>query len=314
MSLTNKLNLRVQPDNSSGDSYGDSSANLSGRKGLGVLGWVPVVWYLALLVGPLSLILVTSVANRGPYGGVEWNFDLENYLRSFDVLYLMILVRSLFLALFTASICFIVGFPVALSIATAPIRIRSVLVFLLAIPFLTNQIIRICALKSIVAFDGPLVLLLEAIGIQVDRFAISQNFALVLVGMVTSYLPFMVFPLYAALERFDFSLVEAALDLGANYRQVIIKVFLPNLRRAITSGFFLVFIPAFGEFVIPDLLGGAKVMLIGNLISEQFLKARDWPFGSALSVVLFLLLSLILLVAKRSEKSTWLIRSIGKSR
>jgi spermidine/putrescine transport system permease protein len=113
-----------------------------------------------------------------------------------------------------------------------------------------------------------------------------------------------VFPLYAALERFDFSLVEAALDLGANYRQVVTRVLVPSLSRAIVSGTLLVFIPAFGEFVIPDLLGGAKAMLIGNLISEQFLKARDWPFGASLSVVLLIGLGLAIVLIRRFEGRT----------
>jgi spermidine/putrescine transport system permease protein len=119
--------------------------------------------------------------------------------------------------------------------------------------------------------------------------------------MVTTYLPFMVFPLYGALERFDFSLIEAGQDLGASYLQVLTRVVLPILRKPLASGFLLVFIPSLGEFVIPDLLGGAKAMLTGNLISEQFLKSRDWPFGSALSVVLMVVLGLFIFAIQRWE-------------
>ena len=121
--------------------------------------------------------------------------------------------------------------------------------------------------------------------------------------MVSTYLPFMVFPLYGALERFDFSLIEAGQDLGATYPQVVGRVLVPNIRKSLVSGFLLVFIPALGEFVIPDLLGGAKTMLAGNLISEQFLKARDWPFGAALSVILILFLAFAILVLRRFEGS-----------
>ncbi len=261
------------------------------RSRIGRLGWVPIVWYALFLLGPLFLVFATSLASRGIYGGLEWNLSGENYLRSADPLFSLILWRSFLLAAVTAAFCFIIGFPMALAMATASATARNVFVFALAIPFLTNLMIRICAVKSLVAYEGPVAHFLLALGVEFDRFALSQNLSLVLYGMISSYLPFMVFPLYSALERFDFSLVEAAQDLGASYIQVMNRVILPSLRRAIVSGVLLVFIPAFGEFVIPDLLGGAKTMLIGNLISEQFLKARDWPFGSALSIVLMLILA-----------------------
>jgi spermidine/putrescine transport system permease protein len=143
--------------------------------------------------------------------------------------------------------------------------------------------------------------MLSFLHIGYDPYALSQNFPLVLFGMVSSYLPFMVFPLYGAMERFDFALVEAAQDLGARYSQVLTRVLIPGLRKAIVSGLLLVFIPALGEFVIPDLLGGARVMLTGNLISEQFLKARDWPFGSALSTVLMIVLAIAIVLLKRLD-------------
>ena len=270
-------------------------------RGLAPLGWLPISWYAIFLVGPLALVLVTSFATRGSYGGIEWRPSLDSFARAIDPLYSMILMRSLVLALITACSCFVIGLPVALAMATSSARARSVYVLLLAVPFLTNLIIRICALKSIVAYDGPLATILAGLGFAVDRFALSQNLSLVYFGMISSYLPFMVFPLYAALERFDFALIEAALDLGATYRQVITRVLVPSLKRAIVSGTLLVFIPAFGEFVIPDLLGGAKAMLIGNLISEQFLKARDWPFGASLSVILLAGLAAAIVLIRRLE-------------
>jgi spermidine/putrescine transport system permease protein len=273
---------------------------------IGRLGWVPIVWYALFLLGPLFLVFATSLATRGMYGGIEWTLTGENYGRSFDPLFYLIVWRSFLLAAATALLCFVIGFPMALSMATATATAtaRSLFVFALAVPFLTNLMIRICAVKSLVAYDGPVAHFLLALGIGFDRFALSQNMPLVLYGMISSYLPFMVFPLYSALERFDFSTMEAAQDLGANYLQVMNRVILPSLRPAIVSGVLLVFIPAFGEFVIPDLLGGAKSMFIGNLISEQFLKARDWPFGSALSILLMLVL----------VTSIWGIRLIDEGR
>jgi spermidine/putrescine transport system permease protein len=263
------------------------------------IGWLPLVWYIFFLIGPLLLVLATSFASRGTYGGIQWLFSLENFSRSLDPLYAKVFFRSLWLATATSAFTFAVGFPTALIMATSTHKVRNALVLLMAIPFLTNLIIRICALKVITAVGGPLSLTLQALHIPHDPFALSQNLPLVMIGMGSTYLPFMVFPIYGALERFDFSLIDAALDLGATYTQVICKVLLPNLRKGIASALLLVFIPSLGDFVIPDLLGGAKTMLNGNLISEQFLKARDWPFGSALSVVLMALLAVVVFLISR---------------
>jgi spermidine/putrescine transport system permease protein len=174
--------------------------------------------------------------------------------------------------------------------ASAPAKIRTFYVLALAVPFMTNLIIRVYAVKLFVGMDGPLQWFLQTAHIPYDPYALSQNTVLVFYGMITSYLPFMVFPLYAALEKFDFSLVEAAQDLGASNAKILFGVIIPNTRVAALNSFALVFIPCLGEFVIPDLLGGAKSMLAGNLITEQFLKTRDWPFGAALSVGLIALL------------------------
>ena len=271
-------------------------ASVAGRSLIFGLGWAPLIWYTLFLLGPLLLVLATSLATRGVYGGIQWTLTFENFHRAFDFLYVQVFFRSLWLATFTAVLCMAIGFPMALAMATSSKSVRNLFVLFLAVPFLTNLIIRICALKALTATDGPLEEMLSTLHIPHDPFSLSQNMPLVMFGMISTYLPFMVFPLYGALERFDFSLVEAAQDLGATYYQVLTRVLLPGLRRAIASAVLLVFIPALGEFVIPDLLGGAKTMLSGNLISEQFLKSRDWPFGSALSVILIVLLSLAILV------------------
>ena len=239
----------------------------------------------------------------GTYGGIEWHLTAENFTRAFDPIYLSILVQSFLLSIGTTVVCFALGFPVAYSMATAGQRTRNILIMLLAIPFLTNLVIRICALKAITSYDGPLATLLTALKIGFDPYLLSQNGYLVAFGMVSTYLPLMVFPLYAALERFDFTLVEAAEDLGATFTQICTRVVIPSLKPAMLSGILLVFIPAMGEFLIPDLLGGAKVMLAGNLVSEQFLKARDWPFGSAISALLMILLGVVVLSVRRLEKS-----------
>ncbi len=266
-----------------------------------LVGWLPLAWYLFFLSGPFVLVVLTSFASRGLYGGIEWTFSVAGYARAFDVLYLHILLRSFIVATLTAAACLLIGLPMAWAMATASQTRRSVYVLLLAIPFLTNLVIRVCALKAITSYDGPLASLLTLLQIQFDPYLLSQNQVLVVYGMISSYLPFMVFPIYAALERFDFSLLEAAQDLGASTGQMLRLILIPVLRRPIFSGLTLVFIPCLGEFVIPDLLGGAKSMLAGNLISEQFLKARDWPFGSVLSALLVVALFLISALSKRLE-------------
>ncbi len=269
---------------------------MRGSRTLEWLARIPLIWYLAFLLGPLCLVAVTSVLTRGPYGGVVWSGSLENYIRAFDPLYLKIFWQSIWLSLATSVLCAFIGFPVAWAAATAPPKRRAMILFLVSIPFLSNLVIRIYALKVLTGFDGPLSYLLTAFGIPFDPFTLSQNQTLVFYGMATTYLPFMVFPLFNALERFDYRLVYAAEDLGATSTQIITKVLLPNLKRPLLTGILLVFIPALGEFVIPDLLGGARTMLAGNLITDQFLKSRDWPFGSALAVLLIIFICLFQLV------------------
>lgn len=276
------------------------------KPGVRDLSFLPLVWFVVFLLLPLLIVIGISFLKRGAYGGIETEFTFENYIRAFDPLYLQIFVKSLSLAFTTASLCLLLGIPLALTMATATTRGRTLMLSLIAVPFLTNLVIRIYALKIFVGYDGPLLWILNSVGIIVDPFLISQNQTLVFIGLISTYLPFMVFPLYGALEKFDFTQVEAAFDLGARSSQALLKIILPQVKMAAISGFMLVFIPALGEFVIPDLLGGARTMLIGNLITEQFLKARDWPFGAALSMILILVLAFSIAISKllSSRKAT----------
>lgn len=263
------------------------------KHSLGWLGWAPLVWFTSFLLFPLILILILSFQSRGVYGTIEWTFQTDNFVRSFDPLYLKIILKSLFLAFSTTFACLIIGYPVAWALSSLPTRKRQIGMFLLAVPFLTNLLIRIYALKVFTGYDGPLTLTLNLLGFSFDPFQLSQNWVLVSYGMITTYLPFMVFPIYSSLEKMNFQLVEAAYDLSASDWTVFKKIIFPSSRQGALTGISLVFIPALGEFVIPDLLGGARTMLIGNLITEQFLKARDWPFGAALSMLMILILILV---------------------
>ncbi|MBX3033228.1 MAG: ABC transporter permease [Bdellovibrionaceae bacterium] len=268
------------------------------------LGGPALAWLCFFILAPLGLVLLISFAQRGIYGGIQWDFGAGNYSRLFSPETLLIVWDSLRLAFFTAVVCVFLGLLSAWAMATASEKRRPWLLGLIALPFLTNLIIRVYAVKSVVAANGPLPFLLTSLGIEFDPFALTANSWLVAYGMISSYLPFAVLPLYGAFEKFDFTLVEAAQDLGAGPWKIFGKVIVPALRGPILGAFLLVFIPCLGEYVIPDLLGGAKSMLLGNLITDQFLKARDWPFGAAVSVGmmgLLVLTGLLLRVLRRTK-------------
>lgn len=273
---------------------------------LNFLGLPPFLWFIFFLLLPLVLVVITSLMTRGTYGNLVWIFSGQSYTRVFDFRYLDILLKSLKLAVFTTLMCLGLGYPIAWAIATSSARWKNRFLILIAIPFFMNLVIRVFSLRLLFGFEGPVAKLLELLNITVDPYALSQNLVLVFYGMIVTYLPYMVFPLYAALEKFDFNMVEACIDLGGNSWNVFTKLLWPNTKAAVASGALLVFVPSLGEFVIPDLLGGAKNMLIGNLITEQFLKSRDWPFGAALSIVLMLVLTGIsYLIYSWGQKKAW---------
>jgi spermidine/putrescine transport system permease protein len=233
-------------------------------------------------------VLTYSFLKKGTYGGVVFHLSFANYVRSTDWIYIRIFWSSLKLASFTTGACLLIGYPLAYIMATASRSLRSLLLVLVVIPFWTNFVVRAYALKLMLGETGPVNRWLMSLGLIHDPFPFANTDISVWIGMVTNYLPFMVLPLYVALEKFDFTLMEAAKDLGAKPLQILGKILIPLTSAGIVAGTVFVFAPALGEFVIPDLLGGARTMLIGNLVTDQFLKTRDWPFGAALSMVLIL--------------------------
>ena len=260
-------------------------------------------WFLWFLLVPFVIVLLYSFATKGIYGGITWRLTPENYDRATDWLYLKIYWNSVKLAGATSFLCLLLGYPMAYAMATASARFRNVLLVLVILPFWTNLVIRAYALKVLLGMDGFMNRFLLAAGILTEPFVFEGTQLAVWFGMVTNYLPFMVLPLYVSLEKFDFSLLEAGRDLGASSWQVITRILLPLTKSGIITGFILVFTPALGEFVIPDLFGGAKVMLMGNLITEQFLKTRDWPFGSALSILIIAPILMLVFYEVRRGKS-----------
>ena len=251
-----------------------------------------LLWMGIFFILPLLVMLAVSFAGRGTYGGVEWTFSLTNYAQLFDPLYLRIYGRSLALALATTTLCLLLGYPLAYSIARAPVRWRGVWLLLVMIPFWTNFLVRTYAWMFILRTEGLMNQLLINLGVMSQPIELLYSDWAILIGLVYGYVPFMVLPLYAAMERLDSSVVEAAWDLYATSWSVFWRVLLPLTKPGVVAGCILVFIPSLGAFITPDLLGGAKTMMIGNLIQHEYLVVRDWPLGSAIS---FSLMALVLL-------------------
>jgi len=245
------------------------------------LAWLGIFFFI-----PLLLVLVISFAARGTYGGVEWTFSLTSYANLIDPLYLTIFVRSLTLAVATTALCLLLGFPMAYYMARTPLRWQAIWLVMIMIPFWTNFLVRTYAWMFILRTEGLMNTLLMDVGLIASPIEILYSDVAVLIGLVYGYLPFMVLPLYAALARLDFSVVEAAWDLYASGWGVFWRVVLPLTKPGVIAGCILVCIPSLGAFITPDLLGGAKTMMVGNLIQHEYLVVRDWPFGSAISFVL----------------------------
>jgi spermidine/putrescine transport system permease protein len=258
-----------------------------------------MLFLLFTLILPLLLVVGLSFMTRGPYGNVVYRFNFDNYIRLLDPLYARILGYSLITAGATTVFTILIGYPLAYYISKAPARQRSWLLFLILIPFWTNFIIRIYAWIMILRTEGFLNAFLLKIGFIHVPLNILYTPTAVLIGMVYEFLPFMVLPLYTSLEKIEIAQLEAAADLGAPPWRAFWRVTLPLSLPGMIAGSILVFIPAMGMFVVPDLMGGAKTILVGNLIKNQFLTARDWPFGAAASMILLLLTLAFTLVYTR---------------
>jgi spermidine/putrescine transport system permease protein len=259
---------------------------------LGLAGLLtPVtVWLGLFFLVPLLYILAYSFGTSGIYGGITLGFNPGNYLRVFDPLYLEIVGRTLVIALLNTFLCLLLGYPLAYFIAFKGGSRKNLLILLVMIPFWTSLLLRAYAWVVILGGNGIANRALQFLGITDGPVNLIFTPQAVALGMVYSYLPFMILPLYAALEKFDVRLKEAAQDLGASRWHTFWRVTFPLSMPGVIAGSILVFIPSAGEFVIPNLLGGARTVLVGNLIQQQFLLARDWAFGSALAMMLAALL------------------------
>ncbi|MGQ9479893.1 ABC transporter permease [Chloroflexus sp.] len=260
-----------------------------------------LLWLLLFFALPLVIILVYSFMTNDALGRVVYQPTLDNYITIFtQSLYVNAYWRSIWTSVLTTVICLLIGYPLALFIARSPQQWRMPLLMLILIPFWTNFLVRIYAWQIILANNGIINGFLEIIG--VGRLPLLNNEGATLVGLVYGELPFMVLPLYAALDRFDFTLMEAAADLGANKVQAFLRVMLPMTMPGIVAGSVLVFIPTLGQFVVSELLGGAKVDYLGNLIQRLFLRANpiNWPLGSAMAVLMMIVLLVLIMMYFRA--------------
>jgi spermidine/putrescine transport system permease protein len=261
----------------------------------------PIAWVVVFFLAPLAIVWAYSFGRNESLTEVDISGTLANYVRALEPLYLGIFAKSIFVAAVTTLLCLIVGFPVALAIVFAGERWRAWLLLLIMLPFWTNLLIRTYALIAVLRTQGYANFTLEwfwnqgswlmtLVGLEpLGEFSPLQllynNFAVV-VGLVYVHLPFMVLPLYAALDRIDKSLIEASLDLGAGHLRTLFSIVVPLALPGIISGIIITFVPALGAYLTPDLLGGPDSQMIANVIERQFKKANDWPFGAALSFLL----------------------------
>lgn len=269
------------------------------------------------LVAPLAIMLLVSFLQPGDYGGVKWgeyspeayiNFFYERDLDDslvFNTDYLGIFQRSLGLAVMTTLGCLLIGFPTALYLALQSEKKRNLLLFLVTVPFWTNLLVRVYAWILLLRNGGLVDSGLGLFGLGDGALGILYSDTAVMIGLLYTFLPFMVLPIYTSLEKLDWRLVEAAFDLGANRFQALKRIILPLALPGMLAGTTLVFIPALGNYIIPELLGGGKALMIGNLVQLQFGSAHNWPLGSALAFALFSLVLLALLFnGLRQRRST----------
>ena len=267
------------------------------RTGFLLPAWLSMA---VLFAAPFAIVLAYSFLTRGVYGGIEPPWTAESYRRLFDPLYFVILWRSVAMALASTAFCLVLAFPAALFISRAGRR-KNLYLQLVMLPFWTSFLVRTYAWVFLLRDTGLFNTALQALGIIHGPLPLLYNDGAVLLGLVYGYLPFMVLPIYATLERLDPALVEAAADLGARPFAAVWRIVVPLSRPGIVAGSVLVFIPCLGAYLTPDLLGGGRTVMVGNLVQNQFTTARDWPFGAAVSITLMALVSLVLVLFLRRQ-------------
>lgn len=285
----------------------------TGTRRPGVPGWLlmtpMLAWLVAFVIAPTVILLVYSFCQRDDLGQVVYSFTWDNYRRiffdsdtgHFGTTYFTVFIRSVVYAGLTTIICLVVGYPVAWFIGRAPESRRNLLLTLVMIPFWTSFLIRTYAWMTILSTNGLLNGLLQYTKLIEEPFEMLYTPGAVVLGLVYSYLPFLILPVYGSVEKLDNSLVEAAFDLGAGPLRAFQKIILPLTQPGIVAGVLLVFIPAIGMFAISQLMGGGTEPTIGEVIQNQFMQARDWPFGAALGMTLVVLFAIAFWFTSRRQ-------------
>lgn len=263
------------------------------------------------LICPLAIMIVYSFLAPGLYGGVEWEYYPHNYGRilgfadpefeEFDPVYIAIFLRSLRIAAITVLVTLVVCYPAAFLVSRLPDRWKSFCLFLITLPFFASLIVRLFIWVLILKQTGFINTVLRYLGLIDRPLEMIYTEGAIIVGLVYIFIPFMFLPVYASVEKLDWSLVRASQDLGANALQTFLRVIVPLTMPGIIGGSIIVFIPALGNFVVPAVLGGAKVLMLGNLVEQQFLSARNWPFGAALAMMVMTAVLALLFLYVRSE-------------
>lgn len=264
--------------------------------------FILIAWLMLFAFLPNIMVLISSFLTKGDSEFLIFEGSLSSYIKLFDENYLNIFLGSIKLALFTTIICLILAFPFAYIIATTNKKYRFFLLVLVIIPFWTSSLVRTYALITILKTKGLLNGFLLYIGVINTPLEIMYTQTAVFIGMVYTLLPFMILPIFVAIEKIDIRLIEAAKDLGASKFNIFKSIIIPLSLSGIIAGCTLVFLPSLGLFFIPDILGGAKELIIGSFIRNQFLTFRDWPFGSAVSVFLLVILFIFLYFLSKSQK------------
>lgn len=270
------------------------------KKLFNVILITPVIIYSVFLIAlPLIYILILSFLKNDFYGGIINEFTLNNYISLLDAVYIKVFLKSFLIALITTAICILISYPFCIFVSKKNSYLKKIFMTLVIIPFLTNSLIRTYGIIILLRKEGIANAILQGLNITNGPIDFMYNDFGIIFGMVYTLLPFMVLPLFSSVDKINPSIIEAAGDLGANKKSIFKEIILPQTIPGLFNGSLMVFIPTIGFFFISDLLGGGKLMLLGNLIKNQFLTARNWPFGAAISIVLILITFLLVNIYKK---------------
>ncbi len=253
-------------------------------------------WLGAFMVVPCAMVFFFSFFERGTYGGIEYNFTLENFQRTFDPLYLSVLLDSGRIAGLATLFALLIAYPAAYAISLAPRRRQTIYLFLAILPFWSNYLVRTYAWIVLLNREGIINRTLTSVGIIDTPLPLLYNEFSIIIGLVYNYVPFVILAIYSSVSRIDPEIREASEDLGAGAMRTFLRVILPLSLPGVAAGCVFVFVLSIGNFITPDLLGGGRLLMVGNLIYDQFLSARDWPFGASLSMVLIGIMMVLLFI------------------